>query len=372
MREAILNLRRKKLRTLLGICGIAAGIFTFITFGAISEHFRYVLEHFRLAFSGRLFLCEKPSFWAGGGLISEEKVHLIKGIEDVEDAIPILVGRLRRNQTFMLGIPDTLVGVPVEKINLYLGSAALQEGCLPTPGGRQAVIGEEIARKFDLRCAEIFHLDRGEVKVAGILRRTGSFQDRQVIFDLALAQEFLSREGLITAIILLPKGGASLEAISSRVRKVLPWMEVLTSQDLAKSLAEDLGLMHLLSLFLLILAGVSSGLVVFVTMSLAGAERIQEIGLKKALGATGVQILSEYLIEALLLSISGMVAGYFGAVLFVAGLDRLGGIRAGSIFTLTFRLFLAATLWTVIIGVASGYFPSRQASLIDPVEAMRG
>jgi putative ABC transport system permease protein len=110
------------------------------------------------------------------------------------------------------------------------------------------------------------------------------------------------------------------------------------------------------------------GVGIYSVLRISLAERLYEIGLRKAIGATDGAILAQVLLESTVLSLLGAVAGVglgLGVTLFAAGAFE-GGLPpspAGLAFAFAFAL---------AVGLASGLLPARTAARLSPVEAMRG
>ena len=109
------------------------------------------------------------------------------------------------------------------------------------------------------------------------------------------------------------------------------------------------------------------GLVIMNIMLVAVAERTREIGIRKSLGARRRDILSQFLVEATTLStvgaIIGILLGIGAAKLIEANTPLPAAVAPWSI--------VAATLLGLIVGIISGVYPARRASLLDPIEALR-
>jgi putative ABC transport system permease protein len=107
-------------------------------------------------------------------------------------------------------------------------------------------------------------------------------------------------------------------------------------------------------------------------MMIAVKERTKEIGIRKALGATPWSIMSLVLQEAVLVT---AVAGYFGLVAGVALLQAMAhGIKGSDYFrdpSVNLGVAGAATVLLVVAGAIAGFFPSRRAAMVRPVEALR-
>jgi putative ABC transport system permease protein len=97
------------------------------------------------------------------------------------------------------------------------------------------------------------------------------------------------------------------------------------------------------------------------------SERTREIGIRRAVGATRKHILVQFLMEAVMLTVSGGVIGIFCGLCAVGAISWLAGWR------------VAVSLWAVVmpvvmsflVGVFFGLYPARQASRVDPIEALR-
>jgi putative ABC transport system permease protein len=102
-------------------------------------------------------------------------------------------------------------------------------------------------------------------------------------------------------------------------------------------------------------------------MYVSVTERTREIGLRMSIGARGIDILLQFLIEAILISVTGGVIG----VLFGVGVSLLVKFAIGwPIFIQVYTVFLAFAVCTAT-GIFFGWYPARKASNLDPIEALR-
>ena len=102
-------------------------------------------------------------------------------------------------------------------------------------------------------------------------------------------------------------------------------------------------------------------------MLVSVTERTREIGLRQALGARPGDVLMQFLIEAIILSLVGGLAGVLLGVGGVYAFGELGGMRT-EIVPLSIPLSFGAA---AVIGIFFGYYPANQAAKLEPIDALR-
>jgi len=110
------------------------------------------------------------------------------------------------------------------------------------------------------------------------------------------------------------------------------------------------------------------GFVLANLLFLSVSERREEIGLKKALGATATDITVQFLAEAVLLTLMGAAGGMALGIGMGQFLSRLGILE----IKLSWKLFVLALASALAIAFIFGLKPARKAASLDPIEAMRG
>jgi putative ABC transport system permease protein len=125
--------------------------------------------------------------------------------------------------------------------------------------------------------------------------------------------------------------------------------------------------------FTLLLAGIAAvsllvgGIGIMNIMLVSVTERIREIGIRKAIGAQREEILLLFLIEAVMLSVTG---GLIGIVLGCA-VAKFAGPLFGWTTVLTLQPVIVAFAFSFVIGLFFGVFPAYKAAGLDPIEALR-
>jgi putative ABC transport system permease protein len=118
---------------------------------------------------------------------------------------------------------------------------------------------------------------------------------------------------------------------------------------------------------------VVGGVVVMNIMLVSVTERIREIGVRKALGARRRDILRQFLVESVILSVFGGILGIVGAGVFSWGLATVLGQIMSTQFTAPLRLWaiLLAVFVSTVVGLVAGIYPAGRAAALDPVTALR-
>lgn len=163
--------------------------------------------------------------------------------------------------------------------------------------------------------------------------------------------------------------------INARMEQRHPGVDDFTILDFASSMGEFHTMFMTLELIVAVLAGIAlfvGGVGVMNMMLVAVSERVKEIGLRKALGASPRAIGLQFVLEAALLSVLG---GLVGVALGVGTAIGASILIAKQFSTWQRSLapwaIVAALVVTLVIGVGFGWLPAKKAAALDPVEAMR-
>lgn len=152
----------------------------------------------------------------------------------------------------------------------------------------------------------------------------------------------------------------SQHTISKRTDIRSPKSLIDSMQKSSETLTILLGLVGSISLLV-------GGIGIMNIMLVSVAERHREIGIRKAIGAKGKDIITQFLIESVVLSIFGGVAGM---ILGVAATYVVSIVKGWS-FTVFFLPAIVGCLVTVFVGIFFGFYPAWKASKLDPIETLR-
>lgn len=140
--------------------------------------------------------------------------------------------------------------------------------------------------------------------------------------------------------------------------------------DLKQIAATQTATTAILTILLGAVAGVSllvGGIGVMNIMLVSVTERTREIGIRLAIGAQESQVLMQFLVEAVVLSLIGGIGG----VVLGIGLAGVASIAMKIPFVLDPVIVIVAVSFSAVVGVVFGFFPARHAARLDPIEALR-
>ena len=324
------------------------------------------------------------------GRIPDSTVETVRHVAGVEDAQGIVQGfaQLVGSDGEAIGNPGQ--GAPTFGMNYVSGPMSpwqLTEGSRP-PGPNELLIDKGSADKggFDIGDTVIVLTQTGphEFPLVGTARfgTVDSPGGASVsVFDLATAQDvLLGGGGEIDAVMVRAVEGVSEEEMTARLAAEVPaGTEVLTrtqiTQEAQDSIEEGLGFFNT---FLLVFAAI--GLVVacftiYNTFQIIITQRTREMALLRSLGATRRQVMWTQLLEAIFIGLFASVIGLFAGV-GVAGLLKAMLSAFGIDIPAGGTVFAARTaVVSLVVGtgvtIVSAVFPSRRASRVPPIAAIR-
>jgi putative ABC transport system permease protein len=204
----------------------------------------------------------------------------------------------------------------------------------------------------------------------------GMDQDDTVLMPLATVQRRLTGNQDIATIMMAVKDGADTSAVMAQIRSLLRERRKLAENDTdnfnimdTRQIAETLsGSIRTMTGLLGAVAAVSllvGGIGIMNIMLVSVTERTREIGIRLAIGALEHEVLLQFLIEAVVLSAIGGLAGIVLAFFTCLGLSSLMHLP----FLFNPGINLLSFFFSAAIGVIFGFMPARRAARLDPIEA---
>jgi putative ABC transport system permease protein len=294
----------------------------------------------------------------------------IQRIPGVELAVPSISGPLDDAPT--IGIGSMFDGIP-PGIVLDPPGLSLLRGRHLRPGDMfHAIIGYTVAETRNVDVGDVITILDHDFVVVGIWERSGRAYDRFAQIPLATAQTILNQPDYVDSITVVVSEGADVDTVADQILYNVPGIEVKRPEELIASMREAVVLLTVTLASGSVMAAVVGGLFIANTMVMTVSERVSEIGLKKAIGASNGDILWEHLGEALVYSVIGWIVGSGFSWLITSGVNA--GIQAQwglTVFILTPRLVLITLIFATILGVLGGLYPAWRAARLDPAHALR-
>jgi putative ABC transport system permease protein len=290
-----------------------------------------------------------------------------------------------------------------EKTNPNVGVLGIDDGYLTTSGlelgkGRNfvssevfygshvVIIGSEIVKSLfknkEDPIDKIISIGSGRYKIIGVTKEKGSSMgfsgDRRCYLPLNNVRQYFSRPNMNYTISVMAQNPQDLEPAIGEATGIFRVIrddrigaessfEIAKSDSVASMLIDSMKYVTMAATLigLITLLGAAIGLMNIMLVSVT--ERTQEIGIRKALGATRRTIRNQFLVESVVIA---QIGGIVGIILGVAIGNMVSMIIGGSFIIPWLWVILGVTL-CFIVAVVSGIVPATKASKLDPIESLR-
>ncbi len=252
-----------------------------------------------------------------------------------------------------------------------------QIGCIIGETVRQELFGAENPVGQTIRVSNI------SCPVIGVLGRKGQSglgddQDDTVIMPLKIHQRRIGGTTTISSIMVSAQDGVSTAKVQSDLQNLLRERRRIgigreddfTVNDMTQIASAMTGTTTLLTGLLGAVAAVSllvGGIGIMNIMLVSVTERTREIGIRLAIGALEKQVLTQFLVEAVMLSAFGGIVGILTGLGLAYGVISFLNVP----FVTSPSIIFLAFAFSAAIGVIFGYFPARRAASLSPIEALR-
>lgn len=395
---ALRALANNKLRAFLTMLGIIIGVASVIAMLAIGQGSKKSIQQ-QISEMGSNMIMIHPGAEMRGGVRQDPSAMQTLKLDNYE--------KLSEECTYLSGIspnvsssgqlvagsnnyPSSVSGVSIDYLNIR--QLSVEQGEMFTENdirtaAKVCVIGKTIVDNLFpdgsdpigkvIRCNQI------PMRVVGVLKSKGynsmgQDQDDVVLAPYStvmkrlLAQTYLG--GIFASALTEDMTEEAVEEITSILRREHKLkatddddFTIRTQQELSSMLNTTTDLMTTL---LACIAGISlvvGGIGIMNIMYVSVTERTREIGLRMSVGARGVDILSQFLIEAILISITG---GLIGVIIGCGASFMIKAIAHWPVFIQPWSVLLSFAVCTVT-GVFFGSYPAKKAADLDPIDAIR-
>lgn len=393
---SVRNMKRRQLRSWLTIIGIIIGIATIVVLVSVGEGVKKDINDQLEAFGSDMVMVmpysmEDVSGFGPGltssGRLFERDISYIERVPGIKDISKGVFGRVA------LRFRDKEISSPVYAVtpntfDMYESQYEIEEGRYIQDGERHVAFlmndaANELFGKDKVKVNSYLYIGGSKYRVVGIAKKIGTsmseaddsaiyvpYLDRDELFGDTLAEDELSY-----VFIQLDKGVDTDEA-SERIEEQLASSHRVSTDEADFTLMTSESVKEMVnqvtdiltgSLFLIgLISAVVGGIGIANTMFMSVVERTKEIGILKSIGASSWQILALFLTEA------GLIGGVGGLIGLGLGMILMAPIPyLGIIPYLAPEVAAGVVVFAMVVGLAAGFVPARNASSIPAIEALR-
>ncbi len=390
--EAVRALWRNPLRSLLTVLGVVIGVAAVVALVTLGRGATAAVQQ-QIASMGSNVLFISPSRGFGPGSATVPfTVDDARFLEREAAAIAIAAPAAATNKTVVAGNQSTTTQI------VGIGEGYLAARQWPVVAGREpsdgelrsgaavCLLGQTVAAALfgeALPVGERIRVDKITCEVIGLLAAKGqsafgSDQDDLVLMPLRLYHRRLVGNTQVRFIIAsIAPGFTSREAIAEvrelmRERRRLAANEednfrITDSREIERTFTATTQMLTALLSAVAAISLLVGGIGIMNIMLVSVTERTREIGIRLAIGARARDVMTQFLVEAIVLSLAG---GLIGLLLAVGG-AYAASEQLGFPFLLDPGIAVLALLFSAAVGVLFGFLPARQAARLDPIVALR-
>ncbi len=394
IKVALRALRRSAMRSVLTALGIIIGVAAVIAMVSIGNGAKSQVEA-SIASLGQNIISVFPGSMTSGGmrggwgsassLTVEDAVAIQREVAGVAAITPEMRDR---SQVLANGLNwnTQVLGEDISYLDIRLWSLADGEMFTEADvrsGTKVCVIGKTVAAQLfpDMDpIGQNIRVRNIPFKIVGVLTAKGfnyfgSDQDDVMIIPYTSFLKRLARRPNLNSILVQAASPDDMARVQQDITDLLqqrrngrePDFTVRNQQELAEAATATTKTMTVL---LGAIAGVSlivGGIGIMNIMLVSVTERTREIGIRLAVGAHGRDVLTQFLVEAIILSVMG---GILGVLLGIGASQLVSHLNNWPVLIST-NAIIGAVSFSAAIGVFFGFYPARKAAAMDPIEALR-
>lgn len=395
---AINALKRNKFRSFLTMLGIIIGVASVITMLAIGQGSKKSIQD-QISSMGSNMLFVMPGNMRTGGVqqgnTSSKKLSLadINALSAECDALAAVSPEVRGSGQAVFGSsnwPTSIYGGNEKYLEIKMWTVISGRNFTDKEAKGSAkvcLIGRTVADELFGEgidpTGESMRFKNVPFKIIGVLKEKGqnSFgddQDNVIIAPYTTVQKRILAQTHIQTIIMSAKSAEASSLAETQVTEVLRSthklrdsedndFEIRSQEELATTMTS---ITNVLTVLLGAIAGISllvGGIGIMNIMYVSVTERTREIGLRMSIGGRGSDILMQFLLEAMLLSVMG---GLIGIVTGIAASKIVATVFSWPVSVMVNSVILSFVVCAAI-GIFFGWYPARKASDLDPIDALR-
>jgi putative ABC transport system permease protein len=389
------SIRANKLRAALTMLGVIIGVAAVITVVAMGSGAQKSVQD-KINALGANLVTVNPGQGFSMGAATQDRAAMYVSDADALKAqattLTAVVPELSRNQQVIYvnsNINTSIVGTTANYASAH--NYTITNGRNFTDGDdaarqRYAVIGADVPKLLNANATALvgqsIAIREIPFEILGVLSAKGAqgFQnpDEQILIPLSTARyrvfgtdRLRSISVIVRDKVPLEQGMVDIERVLRKQHKLRPGQDdnfqIRSPRDMLQTQAQTAETFSTLLLGIAAVSLLVGGIGIMNIMLVSVTERTKEIGIRKALGATKFTIMSQFLIEALVLCISG---GTLGVVLGVVA-SIVVSKQYGTATVLSPVAIVASFAFSGLVGLFFGLWPAKRAAGLDPIQALR-
>jgi putative ABC transport system permease protein len=383
--RTIKSVFRKKLRSFLTIFGIAIGVFALVVMGAMAEKVTLLVQGGVDYFAGKVVVSDNGQLFGLGTPMPIDKLddlEKVPGVARASAAISLLLDETSGG--FSMGPPPMIMGVDGRARGYDKFKMTFKDGRELRPGEhRVAVVGADLVEKLNAEVGKTIVIRGQRFEVVGILNKTLTAPDNQVVVPLADAQGLflktlpeamrtnIKARDLASAVTLFPKEGVDPEKLAKTVGLRFPELKSQGPKAFEENIVKSMQMVSSIIISIAMISLLVGGLSVVNTMMMSVSERTREVGIRRAIGASAGRVLRQFLAESTFVGLLGGVLGLGLGLLFVLAANAAGNASGTPLFLVTARLAVGSLAFALFLGAFAGLYPAWHAARLSPVRALR-
>lgn len=383
-------LRASFFRSFLTTLGIMIGAATIIIVAALGEGAKRDIEAQYSNMSVTTIIINGPSSESSPSKLSPDDIPYIESVASVDQVVPLLTGKVSVNTRQNVNGSWSVVGTypnfaEVSKLEFSEGDNFNQES--EDNHAKVAIIGATVAEElYGSRTPDIVGqtivLGKKEFEIIGVAKyRGGAFGpiniDESIFTPYSASYRYvLGKSGKFsfnvnaTSLELLEPTMTELGKVLREAHKIkVGGVDDFRLRDMGATVASAQSssqtmalLLASVGLIVLLVGGIGIMNIMYVTVS----ERTREIGIRKAIGAKDRFIMTQFLMEAFILTLVGYIVGAVSSI----GIYYLLVEMEFKIVFVPWSLLISFVV-TFLTGMFFGYYPAKKAASLDPIDALR-
>jgi len=375
------SLRRRKAKLLLLVFGLSIAVGTVVALRTLSESMNAEIGNTLDEYGANIVIVPRSEHLAlnyGGLAVSDVSVD----VQQLTTAEAAEIRTIKNRDNIKFIAPKLLSAAMVlSKQSLVVGVDFPQELSLkkwwtvvgkPPTLRDQALLGSEAAGILGLSVGNSVRIEGEEFTVTGVLRETGSQDDRAIFIDLSRAQRLFGKPDQVSMIeVAALCYDCPIEEIVAQTSDKLPNARVMAIRQTIESRMQTMHQFDRFSFGVSIVVLLVAAIIVWTNIMASINERTREIGIFRAIGYRSAHVIRIILLEVFIISALSGVVGY--------GLGRIASVylapsvltNSPSILLLDPTMIGVALGLSVAIGMIASLYPAVRASRLDPTIALK-